>query len=231
MTQLTLGAIAAAFAGGLKRADARLPQARSTRSERIYQPGIGPHSEPAAVALVMQELAATDPARFGRYALGVPYPALRRQRCDLVIPDDDQPWAIEVKLARFRGDNGRPADEALMHLISPYEGDRSALTDCAKLARSGLPGRLAVLIYGFDHPDKPLDPAIEAFEALARLRVDLGERHEAPFAGLVHPVHREGRVFAWEIGRQPPQRVSGRPQPPAPCSSNSFLSLPDRVGL
>ena len=102
-------------------------------------------------------------------------------------------------MARFRGDNGKPADEMLMHLISPYEEDRSALTDCLKLASSGLPGRLAILIYGFDYDDKPLDPAILAFEDLARLRVGLGERNSASFSGLIHPVHRRGRVFAWEV--------------------------------
>jgi len=102
-------------------------------------------------------------------------------------------------MAGFRGDNGKPADETLMHLISPYDEDRSALTDCLKLATSGLPGHLAVLIYGFDFDAKPLDPAVQAFEDLAKLRVTLSDRHTALFADLVHPVHRQGRVFAWEI--------------------------------
>ena len=44
-----------------------------------------------------------------------------------------------------------------------------------------------------------MDPAIEAFQTLASERVILGERHEAAYARLIHPVHQRGRVFAWEI--------------------------------
>jgi hypothetical protein len=194
-----LAQITNAFAAGLVMADAHRPQAVSARTGRIYQPGIGPHSEPSAVQLVMTELAKESPEEFGQYETGVPYPSSPGRRCDLILRYRDSAWAIEVKMARFKGDNGKPADEMLMHLISPYEEDRSALTDCLKLAQSGFPGRLAVLIYGFDFADRPLDPAIEAFEDLARSRILLGERNTAPFAGLIHPVHREGRVFGWEV--------------------------------
>jgi hypothetical protein len=89
----------------------------------------------------------------------------------------------------------------LMHILSPYPSDRSALTDCVKLARSRLPGRHAVVIYGFDYPGLPMDPAIDAFELLARAKVGVGSRSEASYADLVHPVHLCGRVFGWEIGR------------------------------
>jgi hypothetical protein len=40
---------------------------------------------------------------------------------------------------------------------------------------------------------------IEAFETLARSRVNMGPRQTSPFGPLVHPVHRDGKVFAWEI--------------------------------
>jgi hypothetical protein len=56
-----------------------------------------------------------------------------------------------------------------------------------------------VLIYGFDYEDRPLDPVIEAFEVLARERVRLGDRHDERLTGLVHPVHAEGAVFAWQV--------------------------------
>ena len=45
-----------------------------------------------------------------------------------------------------------------------------------------------------------LEPVVKAFEVLARERVELGTRHEATLTGLVHPVHAEGSVFAWEVG-------------------------------
>lgn len=190
--------IVGGFAEGLMLADSRMPRARSSRTGRVYQPGIGPHSEPAVVDLVMRELAMADAARFSEHEIGASYPSNPRLKCDLTIRGKEY-WAIEVKMARFKGDNGRPADETLMHLISPYEEDRSALTDCVKLTKSGFAGRLAVLIYGFDFDDKCLDPAIDAFEQLARSRVQMDDRKVARFDGLVHPVRRRGRVFGWEI--------------------------------
>jgi hypothetical protein len=50
----------------------------------------------------------------------VPYPNAPRQKCDLLIsPNEGQPWAIEVKMLRFMGDNGKPNDNMLMHILSP----------------------------------------------------------------------------------------------------------------
>jgi hypothetical protein len=46
-----------------------------------------------------------------------------------------------------------------------------------------------------------MDPAIEAFEVLAARWVTLGTRTVGAYADLVHPVHRAGRVFGWEITR------------------------------
>jgi hypothetical protein len=86
------------------------------------------------------------------------------------------------------------------HILSPYPQDRSALTDVSKLARSGFPCRLAVLIYGFDYDGWSMDPAISAFEHLASAAAPLSQEVSAPFDGLVHPVHKRGRVFAWEVG-------------------------------
>ena len=41
-------------------------------------------------------------------------------------------------MLRFLGDNGKPNDNILMHVLSPYPQHRSALTDCEKLARSSV---------------------------------------------------------------------------------------------
>jgi hypothetical protein len=46
---MELELLASDFANAMMRADARRPQASSQRSGCIYQPGIGPHSEDAAV--------------------------------------------------------------------------------------------------------------------------------------------------------------------------------------
>jgi hypothetical protein len=118
--------------------------------------------------------------------------------CDLALgtlPD----WAIEVKLARLGRDNGTYEDAAIKKILSPYPEDRSAVTDCAKLARSGFAGRCAVLIYGFEDPHRPLHWLIEAFEAVAAKIAVLGPREEARLRELVHPVFAAGCVYAWEV--------------------------------
>ena len=55
------------------------------------------------------------------------------------------------------------------------------------------------MIFAYEYPENPAEPVIRAFELLASDRVVLGCRQSAEFAGLAHPVHRSGRVFAWEI--------------------------------
>ncbi len=148
----------------------------------------------------MRELSETNAASYGEYAVAVPYPNAPRQKCDLCLGSGSVwEWSIEVKLFRFLGDNGNANDNILMHLLSPYPEHRSALTDCSKLLASGLHGRKAILIYGFESEAWPLAPGIEAFETLARSRVRLGPRCMAAFSGLVHPIHASGEVFAWEV--------------------------------
>jgi hypothetical protein len=49
-------------------------------------------------------------------------------------------------------------EELLRKLIEP--------PDCKKLVESGLEGRKAIVIYGFDYPELPMDPAIGAFRYL-----------------------------------------------------------------
>jgi len=49
-----------------------------------------------------------------------------------------------------------------------------AVTDCRKLASSGFAGKRAILIYGFEDPDRPLSWLIDAFEACGR-----GKDHHA----------------------------------------------------
>jgi hypothetical protein len=195
-----LGEFIADVATAIKRVDQRLPQAANVRTGALYQPGIGPHPETQAVALVVAELAILAPQRYmGRLHTTVAYPT-GRQKCDLCIGvAPPWEWAVEIKMLRLMGDNGKPNDNMLMHILSPYPNDRSALTDCTKLLESGVTGTKAIVIYGFDYPALPMDPAIEAFETLALQRVSLGLRHVAAYGDLVHPVHRSGRVFGWVI--------------------------------
>ncbi len=187
------------FAAAMQVADARRLQASSKRSSRVYQAGIGPHGEDEAVDLIVAELKHSHPERYRSLRTRVPY-AGTRQKCDLTLGEGPE-WAIEVKMARLSGDNGKPDDTSIKDILSPYDRDRSALSDCRKLAESRFAKRAAILIYGFEDARRPLNYIIEAFEILARKRIALGPRIDAPVSGLVHPVFTAGRVFAWEVCR------------------------------
>src|SRR5205809_7013117 len=169
-----LSELATAFAATLNAADARRPSAVSPRSGRVYQPGIGPHPEDRAVDLIVAELRTERPD--WRIRLRQCYPS-SRQTCDLLWGEPWQ-WAIEVKMFRPNGDNGKPDDTAVKDILSPFASDRSALSDCTKLADSGIAPRRALLIYGSDDSRKPLLQMITALETLARTRVTLGDRQE-----------------------------------------------------
>jgi hypothetical protein len=190
------------FARGLAAADARHPQSVGVRTGKIYQPGIGPHTETQTLKLVLSKLSRIDQV-YVQHSFDVPYRGSSRQRCDWCLgTEPDWDWTIEAKMLRLLGDNGKLNDNMLMHILSPYPAHRSALTDCAKLATSTLNGRKAVLIFGYEYEGWELAPAVEAFETLARERIVLGPRNESPFMDLVHPVHQPGAVFAWEIASE-----------------------------
>ena len=198
---IDLATIVDDFALCIKRADARQPQAVNIRSKEPFQAGIGPHSESQVVKLVADEMVLFHPEFYKDSIMtGVPYPEFPRQKCDLCIGSASSwEWAIEVKMLRFLGDNGKLNDNILMHILSPYPEHRSALTDCTKLSGSKLGHSKAILIYGYEHDGWPLSPAIDAFEILANAKVGLSPRCEAEFDGLIHPIHTRGRIFGWQL--------------------------------
>lgn len=187
------------FARGIELVDAKRPVALNQRTKQPYQPGIGPHTEAATVSLVMNTMATEKPERYrDAFAENVPYPDVPRQRCDLVLgAEEPYDWVIEVKMLRMLGDNGKPNDNMVSHILSPYPQTRSAVTDLEKLAATSLGESKAVLWYCYEYPDWPADPLLDAFGALTAGR--LGERFEASFSGLIHPVHQVGRVVGWEL--------------------------------
>jgi hypothetical protein len=157
---------------------------------------LGPHAEVRAIELILGQMKAAHPGRF----LGgepVRYPT-GKQTCDMGLGSPLE-WAIEVKMARAYGDNGKPDDTWIKDLLSPYPDDHSALTDAHKLRDSAFSCRRAVLVYGFDYESKPLETILAALETLLRGQLSVGPRVQASFADLVHPVHQRGTVAAWEI--------------------------------
>ena len=188
------------FATAMQEVDRDRPVAVRSGEKGEFRAGIGPHPEDAGVEMCVQRMATTAPLQYGQHARSVAYPDGSRTKCDLCFgkgPAWD--WAIEVKLLRFLGDNGKQNGNMLMHILSPYPQDRSALTDCSKLARAPIATHKAIVIFGYEHREWPLEPAIAAFELLAARQVELGPRHTAETGPLVHPVHDAGRVFGWQI--------------------------------
>ncbi len=179
--------------------DERLPIAVNKRSGVAFGAGLGPHSETETFALLFAEARRTNPDWLLDVTYSVPYPGSARQKCDARALTSDGELFVEGKLLRLKGDNGKPNDNMLMHILSPYAQHRSALTDCLKLRDAGFGACCAIVIVGYAYPDMPLEPAIKAFETLASTMVKLGPRYEAAFSGLRHSVHREGSVLAWQV--------------------------------
>src|SRR5207244_8156242 len=102
MARMELADFVRDFATALKAVDARRPVFTS-RGGRVYQPGIGPHSEDRAVDLILEEMKNVSPHGYGRLACRVPY-ATSRPTCDVVLPGE---WMVEVKRASRYGDNNK----------------------------------------------------------------------------------------------------------------------------
>jgi hypothetical protein len=195
-----LDRLARVLAAAVQTVDARLPVAVNKRTGISFGVGLGPHSETETFKFIVHEAQTANPDWLIGVVFGIPYPQSPRQKCDLMLTTPAGELFVEGKLLRLKGDNGKPNDNMLMHILSPYTQNRSALTDCAKLASSQFAGAKVVTIVGYSYPDLPLEPAIRAFETLARATVRLGERHQAHFCGLKHPVHRAGSIMAWQVG-------------------------------
>ena len=158
---------------------------------REFQPGVGPFGEPQLVKNIAASLNTLE-----RYCDRV-----RTKRCpDLLIEGE---WAIEVKIARPFGDNGREAENWSVNLLHPYRGNVSSVGDCYKLQNLEIRERKAVLVIGYEHkpPQIDLTPLVESFEVIARAvaHINLGPRVEERHDELIHPVHQTVRLFAWEV--------------------------------
>jgi hypothetical protein len=163
---------------------------KSGQPFRNFQLGAGPYGEPQLIKLVAEHL-----RRMPRYAR-----AQTKRTPDLLIPDE---WAVEFKIARPFGDNGKDAENWSVNLLHPYPGNVSVIGDCYKLCEFQGPEHRAVLVVGYEH-DKPkisLSPLIESFEAIVRnaTPLQLSDRIEVRRENLTHPVHQTLRLFAWEV--------------------------------
>jgi hypothetical protein len=172
-------------------ADALVCIDASHEAFRGFQPGVGPYGEPQLVKRIAARL-----NELPKYRGTV----CTKRTPDLLILNL---WAVEFKIARPFGDNGREAENWSVNLLHPYAGNVSTIGDCYKLANLQCPERKAVVVIGYEHTPSRIDltPLIESFELVAKhvARIKLASRVECRREGLVHPVHQALRVFAWEV--------------------------------
>jgi hypothetical protein len=155
---------------------------------KSFKPGIGPFGEPQIVKIIAQRLS----------IMGIK--AYTKRIPDLDIQNQ---WAIEFKIVRPFGDNGKEAENWSVNMLHPYPGNVSLISDAIKLLQLGSYPNKGLFVIGFEH--KParisLDPLINSFEVITKqvMHINLGERIEQRIEGLVHPEHQVLRCIGWEI--------------------------------
>lgn len=166
----------------LKEFDAEIPV------HKTFRPGIGPFGEPQIVGVIAQRLSAKGIA------------AQTKRTPDL---DIQHQWAIEFKIVRPFGDNGKEAENWSVNMLHPYAGNVSLIGDAIKLSTLGSYTCKGLFVIGYEHsPAKiSLDPLLDSFESIARqvMRIDLGGRIEQKREGLVHSEHQVLRCIGWQL--------------------------------
>lgn len=169
---------------------------RSREAFKSFHPGVGPYGEPQLLKKIAEYLNGKKICQSQ---------VITKRTPDMLIPGE---WALEFKIARPFGDNGKEAENWSVNLLHPYRGNVSLIGDCFKLLERGGRERRAVITIGYEHnpPVIDLTPLIESFEVVARnvLRLNPSGIKEQRANDLIHPVHQVVRVFAWEvIGNSP----------------------------
>lgn len=164
-----------------------------------FQPGVGPYGEPQLVRFVAECFKQLKP-----------YGTVQTKRTpDLLISGQ---WALEFKIVRPFGDNGKEAENWSVNLLHPYEGNVSLIGDCLKLSRLEGCERKAAIVIGYEHTPARISllPLLDSFEIIGTMiaKIALGKRVHVERSGLCHPVHQKLLVVGWE--------VLGRIQGPAP---------------
>lgn len=185
-----------------------IPAVDATAMHDRWDPGIGPFEEDKQVEMILSELAGGG-ERPDHIETEVPYPGSGK-RCDLVIEGTDHRMPVEVKLLRFRRDNGNIDPNMYKSVFSPFpeRSSSSLLTDAKKLAESGfeLPAGLLGLYYEEDDEEYEqlrAETVAEKFEIDVEYWYDRDIETVAVerFEGLRHPHHQHGAVIAWVLSR------------------------------
>lgn len=159
-----------------------------------FHPGVGPYGEPQVLKKTLDYLRKEYPKEFKD--------AKTKRTPDVLVPNQ---WALEFKIVRPFGDNGKEAEHWSQNLLHPYSGNVSSIGDIYKLLNLYISERKGILIFTFenDPPVIDLDLIINCFEhiSIQVLELPLGKRNVAHCENLIHPVHKKARVFGWEITR------------------------------
>jgi hypothetical protein len=155
---------------------------------KSFKPGIGPFGEPQLIKTLATRLS------------GIGYTAKTRRTPDLEI---GKRFAIECKIVRPFGDNGREAENWSVNLLHPYPGNVSLIGDAFKLvALTEYEHRLLCAIC-FEHETAviPVEPLLASFEAILSnvLKVRVSQRHLEVRRGLVHPTHQVLKCAVWAV--------------------------------
>ena len=155
-----------------------------------FKPGIGPFGEPQIVSIIAERLSEKGIS------------SRSRRTPDLDIQSN---WALEFKILRPFGDNGKEAENWTVNLLHPYPGNASLIGDALKLMKLPNYNQKGLFIIGFEHhPAKvSLDPIILSFELIMDgvMGIELEERIEEKRMGLVHPEHQVLRCVGWELAQ------------------------------
>ncbi len=155
---------------------------------KTFKPGIGPYGEPQLIKKLSELL--TDKG----------YSSHTGRTPDLTFGDE---WALEFKIVRPYGDNGKEAENWSVNLLHPYSGNISAIGDAFKLINYPKNIRKAIFVIGYEHQQAKisLDPLFSSFELIAKsvCKLPLSSRVEERRENLVHPEHQVVRCISWEI--------------------------------
>ena len=156
-----------------------------------FQPGVGPYGEPQLAKRIC-ELLNNREMYLGKVET--------KRTPDLLIRGK---WALEIKIVRPFGDNGKEAENWSVNLVHPYKGNVSLIGDCLKLRDSRLDERKAVVAIGYEHVPAQIDlePLVRSFEAIATsvFSIPIGKRTSARRRDLIHPVHQQVVVHGWAV--------------------------------
>lgn len=157
-------------------------------AHKTFQPGIGPFGEPQIVGIIAQRLS----------AMGIT--SRTKRTPDLDIQNE---WAIEFKIVRPFGDNGKEAENWSVNMLHPYSGNVSLIGDAIKLTSLDNYQNKGLFVIGFEHrPAKiSLDPLLDSFELIAKdvIGIDIGKRIEENRNQLIHPEHQVLRCIGWQL--------------------------------